>query len=121
MNVYSSLTVGMVKQPTAEQSEFQMSNEDFPALPGTQIGDNNSVVQQSNMSHNMNNNAVANLGGGNVLDLVGGNDGKNSNHHHNSMIGVGMALSAEAVAAQDKAFKRGVQTSPDGMYNIFHI
>lgn len=28
--------VGMVKQPTAEQSEFQMSSEDFPALPGTQ-------------------------------------------------------------------------------------
>ncbi|CAH4027625.1 unnamed protein product [Pieris brassicae] len=27
--------VGMVKQPTAEQSEFTMSSEDFPALPGT--------------------------------------------------------------------------------------
>lgn len=28
--------VGMVKQPTAEASEFTMSSEDFPALPGTQ-------------------------------------------------------------------------------------
>ncbi|CAG9764141.1 unnamed protein product [Ceutorhynchus assimilis] len=28
--------VGMVKQPTSESSEFTMSNEDFPALPGTQ-------------------------------------------------------------------------------------
>lgn len=28
--------VGMVKQPTSEAMEFQMSNEDFPALPGTQ-------------------------------------------------------------------------------------
>lgn len=28
--------VGMVKQPTSEASEFTMSNEDFPALPGTQ-------------------------------------------------------------------------------------
>ncbi|CAG9112906.1 unnamed protein product [Plutella xylostella] len=27
--------VGMVKQPTSEQSEFTMSSEDFPALPGT--------------------------------------------------------------------------------------
>ncbi|XP_060534535.1 CCR4-NOT transcription complex subunit 2 [Cylas formicarius] len=27
--------VGMVKQPTSETSEFTMSNEDFPALPGT--------------------------------------------------------------------------------------
>ncbi|XP_030562414.1 regulator of gene activity isoform X2 [Drosophila novamexicana] len=31
--------VGMVKQPTSEQSEFTMSNEDFPALPGTQNSD----------------------------------------------------------------------------------
>lgn len=30
------LTVGMVKQPTPETSEFTMSNEDFPALPGSQ-------------------------------------------------------------------------------------
>ncbi|XP_017767831.1 PREDICTED: regulator of gene activity isoform X2 [Nicrophorus vespilloides] len=29
--------VGMVKQPTSESSEFTMSSEDFPALPGTQI------------------------------------------------------------------------------------
>ncbi|XP_032669386.1 CCR4-NOT transcription complex subunit 2 isoform X2 [Odontomachus brunneus] len=28
--------VGMVKQPTSEPSEFTMSSEDFPALPGTQ-------------------------------------------------------------------------------------
>lgn len=27
--------VGMVKQPTSEASEFTMSSEDFPALPGT--------------------------------------------------------------------------------------
>ena len=26
--------VGMVKQPTSEHSEFTMSSEDFPALPG---------------------------------------------------------------------------------------
>lgn len=26
----------MVKQPTSEPSEFTMSSEDFPALPGTQ-------------------------------------------------------------------------------------
>ncbi|XP_075145477.1 CCR4-NOT transcription complex subunit regena isoform X2 [Haematobia irritans] len=30
---------GMVKQPTSEQSEFTMSNEDFPALPGTHNSD----------------------------------------------------------------------------------
>lgn len=31
--------VGMVKQPTSESSEFTMSSEDFPALPGTQHKD----------------------------------------------------------------------------------
>lgn len=31
--------VGMVKQPTSESSEFTMSSEDFPALPGTQNRD----------------------------------------------------------------------------------
>lgn len=34
--------VGMVKQPTAEQNEFTMSSEDFPALPGTSGGSSNS-------------------------------------------------------------------------------
>ncbi len=28
-------TVGMVKQPAMESSEFTMSHEDFPALPGS--------------------------------------------------------------------------------------
>ena len=31
-----SLAVGMVKQQTNESSEFTMSSEDFPALPGSQ-------------------------------------------------------------------------------------
>merc|ERR1719312_1775189 len=33
------LGVGMVKQPTEHSSEFQMSNEDFPALPGAPASD----------------------------------------------------------------------------------
>lgn len=40
--------VGMVKQPTSEASEFQMSSEDFPALPGTHNRDGASPG--SNMS-----------------------------------------------------------------------
>jgi len=34
------VTVGMVKQPQSESTEFTMSNEDFPALPGTQTNNN---------------------------------------------------------------------------------
>lgn len=84
--------VGMVKQPTAEQSEFQMSSEDFPALPGTQITD-------GTMSSNS-------------LGLHDGADKGNG-----GAAGVGMDLQTESVSGNDKAFKRGVQTSPDGKRN----
>lgn len=106
----------MVKQPTAEQSEFQMSNEDFPALPGTQIGD--SASQQSSLSHSLSNSAVV-VGNGMVGDIgnSGIMDGKLSNHHGGAA-GVGMILTTEAVSHHDKAFKRGVQTSPDGSYHL---
>ena len=33
--------VGIIKTPASETTEFTMSNEDFPALPGTQNNDNN--------------------------------------------------------------------------------
>lgn len=90
-----------------------MSNEDFPALPGTQIGDSG-LSQQPNMSHGLNHNVTVGGGVNSVLDLSGSLDGKGSNHHGSGAIGAGMILNPEAVSAQDKAFKRGVQTSPDG-------
>lgn len=81
--------VGMVKQPMAEQSEFTMSNEDFPALPGTQITDGTLAVNS-----------------------LGGHDGTDKGP--GGAAGVGMDLQTESVSVNDKAFKRGVQTSPDG-------
>ena len=42
------LPVGMVKQPADHSSEFQMSNEDFPALPGApaaEPGSSNSILE----------------------------------------------------------------------------
>lgn len=82
----------MVKQPTAEQSEFTMSSEDFPALPGTQITD-------GTMAH------------------PSGHDGADK-----GMVGAansGMDLQTDNSSMNDKAFKRGVQTSPDGLYSNF--
>ena len=43
-----ALLVGMVKQPADHSSEFQMSNEDFPALPGApaaEPGSSNSILE----------------------------------------------------------------------------
>ena len=33
--------MGIIKTPANETTEFTMSNEDFPALPGTQNNDSN--------------------------------------------------------------------------------
>lgn len=92
----------MVKQPTAEQSEFQMSSEDFPALPGTQISNDGSMV-------------VNNLGG--LVDQTDNNkSGAGSSGQGTSVIGGGMELPTDSMTAafNEKAFQRGVQTSPDG-------
>ncbi|XP_063216576.1 regulator of gene activity isoform X2 [Bacillus rossius redtenbacheri] len=91
--------VGMVKQPTAESSEFTMSSEDFPALPGTQ-------------------GAAAGAGGGGGGPSPGGVGSLPSGEK-----GAGGVpdLGQEAPPAnrapgaeKSQASKRGIQTSPDG-------
>lgn len=89
--IYYLDAVGMVKQPTVETSEFTMSSEDFPALPGTQSRDGPSpgdnITGEKNLS----------VGLGPEI----GQD----------------ALQSNRVTGTDKssqASKRGIQTSPDG-------
>lgn len=113
----------MVKQPTSEQTEFQMSSEDFPALPGTQMSDGlltAAAGQQLGMNHNLGGNTSSSVGGGGggMGGISGGglDCGTNSldskNHH---MIGVvSSELQSDSNLMQDKAFKRGIQTSPEG-------
>lgn len=122
----------MVKQPTAEQTEFQMSSEDFPALPGTQITDglmtssgSSTVAHQItgvNLNHNLSGNSTTNANG----------NGNNGGHESGSMVGLdtkslhsnhmsgasgvvsvaGVDIQTESMSARDK--QRGVQTHPDG-------
>lgn len=77
----------MVKQPTSEASEFTMSSEDFPALPGTQ---NNSAPIP-----------------GSEKGLVG-----LSNNDSTHDVVTSRAPGAEKIGGT----KRGIQTSPDGNY-----
>lgn len=103
-------SVGMVKQPTAEQTEFQMSSEDFPALPGTQLNDlmSSSSSQQLNLNHAIGvGSGIGNSADG--LDHSNGSRDMDKAHHHMSV-----DLQSDSSSAQDKAFKRGIQTSPDG-------
>lgn len=81
-------TVGMVKQPTNEASEFTMSSEDFPALPGTQ--------NQEGPSPGGSVSGEKGLPGVIGSELSG----------LDSSVGRGTAV--------EKATKRGIQTSPDG-------
>lgn len=88
----------MVKQPTSEASEFTMSSEDFPALPGTQSRDGPSP-------------------GGSVLS---GDKGL--------QVGLGPELGPDVLQAnrtnnseKSQTTKKGIQTSPDGilLINLF--
>ncbi|KZC07316.1 PREDICTED: CCR4-NOT transcription complex subunit 2 [Dufourea novaeangliae] len=82
--------VGMVKQPTSESSEFTMSSEDFPALPGTQ----NREGPSPGGSVSGDKNVPVGLGpeiGQEVLQ---------ANRAHGSDM--------------SQSSKRGIQTSPDG-------
>lgn len=82
--------VGMVKQPTVESSEFTMSSEDFPALPGTQNRDGpspgGSVTGEKNLP--------VGLGPEIAQDAL----------QNNRVLG----------SDKSQASKRGIQTSPDG-------
>lgn len=117
----------MVKQPTAEQTEFQMSSEDFPALPGTQLTDglmSTSASQQLGMNHLGGNTSSSVSGGGGGMGGIGGGGldcgngqtGNMDNKGHLLLSGSGNTsdLQSDSVSVQDKAFKRGIQTSPDG-------
>lgn len=76
----------MVKQPTAESSEFTMSSEDFPALPGTQNQDGPSPSGEKTLSGQ-------------------------STECNQETTPTNRAPGAE----KSQASKRGIQTSPDGM------
>ncbi|KAH0540736.1 CCR4-NOT transcription complex subunit 2 isoform X1 [Cotesia glomerata] len=84
------VAVGMVKQPTSEASEFTMSSEDFPALPGTQSREGpspgGSVTGDKNLS--------VGLGPEIGQDVLQNNRAPGSE--------------------KSQASKRGIQTSPDG-------
>ncbi|XP_039288758.1 regulator of gene activity isoform X1 [Nilaparvata lugens] len=129
--------VGMVKQPTSESSEFTMSSEDFPALPGTSTA--------SSQSGGGSQSAVGSAGAvGAVGQGVANADttpvsqqgvATGVNQHSTSSLnmtldkggGGGVGLEGVGVDAtggggermstpHDKALlqKRGIQTSPDG-------
>ncbi|KAL1375014.1 hypothetical protein pipiens_020394 [Culex pipiens pipiens] len=115
--------VGMVKQPTSEQTEFTMSSEDFPALPGTQQnasgGADNSGGQLAASQGLQGVHHHHHSGDHHGADSLGGVGGKGGGPIGGA-VGMGMDLqnvdAANSSVNMDKgAMKRGVQTSPNGM------
>ena len=96
----------MVKQPAMESSEFTMSHEDFPALPGStpSQGGGGSMAEHLHGHHASN----------------GAHDGNNDRmtsqglHQDHSNLGVGTAVSQAVSQDGGILHKKGIQTSPDG-------
>ncbi|XP_071444357.1 CCR4-NOT transcription complex subunit 2 isoform X1 [Hetaerina americana] len=118
-------SVGMVKQPTSEASEFTMSSEDFPALPGTQQQPQQSQVlgpsqsqgppsqQQSSGMGSDGNPHQQPTSNGTVTSL----NLSQSSNEKGEVITTSSSRAPGAEKAQ--AAKRGIQTSPDG--NVTNI
>ncbi|XP_058060001.1 regulator of gene activity [Anopheles bellator] len=126
--------VGMVKQPTSEQIAFTMSNEDFPALPGTQNAEGgggggqmaaaSQGLQGVHHHHHPEHHGPDSLVSGGKAGAGGGSSGGGSAGSGavggpvGSAAGMGMDLQSDSgnsnVNMDKGAMKRGVQTSPNG-------
>lgn len=114
LNGYFPFTVGMVKQPTSEQTEFQMSSEDFPALPGTSdnlagvVGSGSSAVV-GNQSHQSSVSVSSLVSANNVI----GSGGPGHLHHH-QMSSLGM-INADGTNMMDNKNSIGSNLCMDMM------
>lgn len=124
------VAVGMVKQPTSEQTEFQMSSEDFPALPGTD-GGVVGVVGGNHVSAGGLNSVSSVISANNIVgqQMSMGQDGNSlsmMDQQQKNSLCMDMMQSMDTSSltsanlggggVSDKA-KRGVQTSPSGKWD----
>lgn len=104
----------MVKAPTSETSEFTMSSKDFPALPGTQPL---SVTTTSSTTTDPNQQSSTTTSGSTTISLD--QNGMQSSTDHLSDQRLNNLNSQSDNNSQengDSGTKKGVQTSPDGLY-----
>lgn len=107
----------MVKAPTSETSEFTMSSKDFPALPGTQPL-SVSTTSSSTTDQNQQSSTIASGSTTNSLDQ----NGMQSSTDHLSdqrLNNLNSQTDNNSQENGDSGTKKGVQTSPDGVYLKF--
>ncbi|XP_046406651.1 CCR4-NOT transcription complex subunit 2 isoform X7 [Ischnura elegans] len=113
-------SVGMVKQPTSEASEFTMSSEDFPALPGTQQQPQQSQVlgpsQSQGPPSQQQNSGLGSDGNPHQQATTNGTVTSLGLSQSSSDKGEVITTSSSRAPGAEKAqaAKRGIQTSPDG-------
>lgn len=111
--------VGMVKAPTSESTEFTMSNEDFPALPGTQptiVSENSSVTPSASVSG-----SSSSLSSDHKLMNHDSSSQSEQILSSNSRIGsISAAPGAEKHQHGLHQNKKGIQTFPEGLCLHFH-
>ena len=109
----------MVKQPAMESSEFTMSHEDFPALPGSArnsggagggggSGGQQQQQQQQQLSHQQQQQAQQH-----ISSLVEHNKLGIGLHQDNPNLGTAVSQ-LQQQQQQPELQKKGIQTSPDG-------
>lgn len=101
----------MVKAPTSESTEFTMSNEDFPALPGTQptiVSENSSITPSAAVSG-----SSSSLSSDNKLTNHDSNSQSEQILSSNSRINISTTSSAEKPHGLHQS-KKGIQTFPEG-------
>jgi len=107
--------VGMVKQPTSEQTEFQMSSEDFPALPGTSdnlagvVGSGSSAVV-GNQSHQSSVSVSSVMSANNVIG-----SGGPGHHHHHQLSSLGGMMNPDGTNMMDNKNSIGSNLCMDMM------
>lgn len=111
------LAVGMVKQPTSEQTEFQMSSEDFPALPGTSDNLAGVVGSNSNSVGGGGNSSSLHQASASVSSVISSNNnaiGSSVGHHphHISLSGV---INADGTSMMDNKNSIGSNLCMDMM------
>lgn len=89
--------VGMVKQPANDSSEFTMSNEDFPALPGTQTNTSTSVGGSASNDSTP------------EKSMQDGSGQPSEVHVNNNRV-----AASNSINDKQSSHSRGIQTSPDG-------
>lgn len=107
----------MVKAPTSETSEFTMSSKDFPALPGTQPL---SVTTTSSTTTDPNQQTSITTSGATTNSLDQNGIQSSSDHLSDQRLNnLNSQTDNNSQENGDSGIKKGVQTSPDGLYYIF--